>query len=202
MAGPVKIHPVPRRGDIEYYQEIACPGCAATVFVLEDDPAGPRFDDLTIFGRHACQVEPLLHRPAGAPPGLARPVIPPSGFPVDFGRVPDDAAREFRAAIEAPFGKRLVRFTGVFGRKGLPIHFTPEWKPRMSHVPSFSKSDVHRELAATGAVLLAVLPHLKAHFATEPAGSHRKFFFSAKGIRKHDRSGVSPVVVWKWPART
>jgi len=201
MPDPVKVHPVPRRGEIEYYLEIPCPECAATVFVLEDDPTGPRFDDLTIFGRHACRVEPLINRPDDAPAGLARPVIPAAGFPVDLGRIPDEAAREFRSAIEAPFGKRLTRFTGVFGRKGLPIHFTPEWGPRMSHVPSFSKSDVHREIAGTSAILLAALSHLKRHFSQEPAGSHRKFFFSAKGVFKHDRSGSKPVIVWKWPAR-
>jgi len=201
MAGPAKIHPVPRRGEIEYYQEIPCPDCAATIFVLEDEPAGARYDDLTIFGRHTCHAPRLVDRPADLDPGLERPVIPAAGFPVNLGRIPDAAAREFRAAIEAAFGKRLTRFTGVFGRKGLPIHFTPEWSPRISHVPSFSKSDVHRPFPSTGAILGACLPHLKAHFAKEPPGSHRKFFFSAKGVFKHDRSGAATVIIWKWPAR-
>lgn len=201
MAGPAKIHPVPRHGEIEYYLEVPCPDCAATVFVLEDEPAGARFDDVSIFGRHTCHAPRLIDRPADLPHGMDRPVIPTSGFPVNLGRIPDAAAREFRETIETAYGKRLTRFPSVFGRKGLPVHFTPDWAPRISHVPSFSKSDVHRPFPAAGTVMAATLPHLKAHFAREAAGSHRKFFFSAKGVFKHDRSGAAAVIVWKWPTR-
>ena len=201
MAEPVKIHPVPRRDGIEYYMELACPDCGAPVFVLEDEPAGSRVDDLTLFGPHRCGETPLASRPDGPHTLFALPIYPAGGFPVDLGRIPDGAAHALRAAVETVFGKRLVRYVGVFRRKGLPIHYTPDWKPLLGHVPGFSKSDVHRPLNPGVAIFERSLPHVQKHFAKDPPGSHRKYFFSTKGVIKHDRSGARPVIVWMWPSR-
>jgi hypothetical protein len=177
MANAEKIHPVARRDGIDYWRETACPACEAPVFVLVDEPGAAAVDDLESFRRHVC-----------AP-----------AFPVDLGKIAPEAVAEFRAGVEAAFGKKLVRFPGVFRRKGLPIFYTPEWKPFLGHVPVFSKSDVHRELNATAAVFALALPHVQKHFTKGGGSSMRKYFFSAKGVTKHERAGSRRVILWKWP---
>ena len=167
MAEGPRIHPVPRRGGIEYYLETACPDCGVTVFVSEDKPQGTRYEDLRNFARHRCPEPP--------------------GFPIDVGKVPPETAEAFRAAVEAAFGKRLVRFMGVLKRKGLPIHFTPEWEPQLGHVKEFSVSDAHRDLPAGAALFALALPHLQRHFAGKDVTTLRKYYFSAQGVTKYER---------------
>jgi len=172
-----KIHPVPRRDGIDYWREATCPECEAAIFVLVGEPSAAPVDDLENFRRHVC-------KPA---------------FPVDLGKIAPEAAAALRATVEAAFGKKLVRFPGVFRRKGLPVFFTPEWQPFLGHVKQFSKSDVHRPLDASGAVFTLSLPHLQKHFAKGASSSMRKYYFSAKGVTKHERHGRRHVIVWKWP---
>jgi hypothetical protein len=193
MGQAEKIHPVPRRDSIDYYREIACPDCGSVVFVLSGDDNPTAYDDLETFVRHNCRGA----SPAGKekPPGLK------GGYPVNLERISVETARGFRAAIEAAFGKKLFRFSGVFRRKGLPIHFTPEWKPSLGYVSQFSGSDVHRELDANLTVFKLALPHLVRHFEGEAGTSLRKYFFSSKGVAKHERTRVLRVILWTWPRR-
>lgn len=177
VAPEEKIHPVSRRDGIDYWRETACPECEARIFVLVDEPTAAPVDDLETFRRHKCA--PL--------------------WPQDLGKIPPEAAEAFRTMVEAAFGKKLTRFPGVFRRKGLPVFFTPEWQPALGHVKLFSKSDVHRPLAAASPVFALALPHLKKHFAKGATSSMRKYFFSAKGITKHERRGRRHVILWKWP---
>jgi hypothetical protein len=177
MAQGEKIHPVSRRDGIDYWRETACPDCDAPVFALVDEAGSAPVDDLETFKRHVCK--PL--------------------FPVDLGKIPPETAEAFRTSVEAAFGKKLVRFPGVFRRKGLPVFFTPEWQPALGHVPLFSKSDVHRPLDAASPLFVLVLPHLQKHFTKGATSSLRKYFFSAKGITKHERHGRRHVILWKWP---
>ncbi len=213
MAGPARIHPVPRRGSVEYYAEIPCPDCGASVFVLEDEPApARRFDDLVVFGAHHCHAIPVMQAAEPPRPGRTRPAPPvvrsPAGFPVDLGEVPGPAIAEFRAMVEAAFGKPLRRFTGVLKRKGLPVHFTQDWAPHLGHVREFSKSDVHRPLAGSARVFVLALPHVRRHFSAESGTSLRKYYFSAKGVSKHERDRaahadrIHTVIRWRWPLRS
>jgi hypothetical protein len=203
MVGPERIHPVPRRGGIEYYREIACPDCGATVFALADDESAVRYDDLEVFGRHQCNRAPLI-RAVATPAGPRTFGLLPgtrSGYPIDLGRIPPEIALGFRAGVEAAFGKKLARFSGALKRKGLPVHFNNEWEPSLGHVREFSKTDVHRDLDATGSLLKLVRPILEAHYRMEKDPSLRKYYFSARGIAKHHRSATVRVITWKWPAR-
>lgn len=185
---PARIHAIPRKGGIEYYEESACPDCGQTVFVNRDAPGGVAYGDLESFPRHRCPPKP-----------------PP--FPVNAGKIALADAEAFRAAVEAAFGKRLVRFPGVFRDKGLPVHFTPEWAPFLGHVKEFSRSDAHRPLDASAAVFQLALPHLKKHFAEATVTTLRKYFFSAEGVAKYERDRaarkdrVHHVIAWTWPIR-
>jgi hypothetical protein len=190
MDGPERIHPVPRRGGVEYYREIACPDCGAVVFVLSGEDNPVRYDNLNVFNRHRCVNSSLA--------GTSGAVM---GFPVDLGRVPEETAREFRTAVEAAFGKRLLRFNGAMQGKGLPLYFTNDWKPFLGHVREFSKSDVRREMDRGTAVFKLILPYLIDHFRSETEPSLRKYYLSSKGVTKHRRSIAIRVIAWKWPAR-
>lgn len=213
MAGPERIHAVPRRGAVEMYRETACPDCGATVFIAEDDAAARRFDDLEVFGAHRCHGVPVARTAvaaAAAPARGARAEHHPrtaAGFPVDLGIVSAEAAAEFRTMVEAAFGKPLRRYTGVLKGKGLPIHFTPAWEPALGHVPEFSKSDVHRPLAATAQVFALAIPKVRDHFAKESGTTLRKYYFSSRGVAKYERDRaahkdkVHHVIVWRIPLR-
>ena len=147
-----------------------------------------RYADLDSFPRHRCPPKP-----------------PP--FPVRLGDVTKEDAEAFRAAVEAPFGKKLNRFPGVFRDKGLPVHFTPDWQPSLGHVAEFSRSDAHRALDPATPVLLAAIPHLRKHFAEATVTTLRKYYFSIEGVAKYERDRaarkdrVHHVIAWSWPIR-
>lgn len=183
MAGPDRIHMVTRKGAFEHYRETACPDCESVIFIAEDESHPRRYDDLTIFQAHTCKAL----------------------FPVDLGTLNPDAAAGFRTMVEAAFGKPLRRFTGALKGKGLPIHFTQDWKPELGHVPAFSKSDVHRPLDDGNGVMKQVIPVVRKHFGRDAKTSIRKYFLNTAGVVKRERIGskdvVRPVIRWKWPLR-
>lgn len=183
MAGPDRIHLITRKGAFEHYRETACPDCEAVIFIPEDETDPRRYDDLTIFQAHACK-------------GL---------YPVDLGALAPELATGFRAAVEAAFGKPLRRFPGALKGKGLPLHFTADWRPELGHVPAFSKSDVHRPLDPADPLLDRVIPHVRKHFGRDAKTSIRKYFLNSAGVVKRERIGskdvIRPVLRWKWPGR-
>lgn len=174
---------ITRRGAFEHYRETTCPDCEAVIFIPEDESNPHRYDDLTIFQSHACKAL----------------------FPVDLGPLKPELVAAFRAMVEAAFGKPLRRFTGGLKGKGLPIHFTPDWKPELGHVPAFSKSDVHRPLDPEDGIFKAAIPVIRKHFGRDAKTGLRKYFLTATGVVKRERIGskdvIRPVIRWKWPAR-
>lgn len=187
MGETEKVHPIRMRdGGIEYFVETACTGCGALVFKPRYGNEHEAYADLDMFAPHKCPV----HEPAA-----------PAGYPLEFGRISPENALAFRKMVEEAFGKTLRRFTGAMKKPGLPVHFVGEWRPLLGHVRVFSRTDVHRPLDAENPVMKPVIPVLMEHFTRMSGTRHRKYYFTARGVYKSERSRNLMVIRWKWPAR-
>jgi len=187
MGESEKIHPIRmRNGGIEYFVEKACPDCGTPVFFARYGDGDELFADLDMFAPHRCPVPE-----SQAPPG----------YPFDLGKISPETALQFRSLVENAFGKPLRRFSGALKKPGLPIHFVSDWKPFLGHVRVFSKTDVHRPLDPLCPLFARAIPILAEHFGKMSGTRHRKYYLSARGIYKAERSRNLMVIRWKWPAR-